>query len=69
LLSNDAGATETDLLTRANPAPGAKAYFASLSPHKRIGTTADLGDAVALIVSESARWISGQSIVVSGGAK
>jgi 3-oxoacyl-[acyl-carrier protein] reductase len=45
------------------------AYFSSLTPFKRLGSVADIGDAVALIVSESARWISGQNINVSGAAK
>lgn len=33
----------------------------------RIGTTEDIGDAVLLLVSEKARWITGQYISVSGG--
>jgi 3-oxoacyl-[acyl-carrier protein] reductase len=41
---------------------------AKISPIGRLGQVADLGDAVALFVSESARWISGQAIIVSGGA-
>jgi NAD(P)-dependent dehydrogenase (short-subunit alcohol dehydrogenase family) len=33
----------------------------------RYGTKEDLGDAVLLLVSEKARWITGQYISVSGG--
>lgn len=33
----------------------------------RPGTPADVGDAVLLLVSEKARWITGQIISVSGG--
>lgn len=33
----------------------------------RAGTTADIGDAVLLIVNEKSRWITGQYISVSGG--
>ncbi|KAG5949843.1 hypothetical protein E4U53_005714 [Claviceps sorghi] len=33
----------------------------------RVGTTADIGDAVLLLVNEKARWITGQNISVSGG--
>ncbi|KAH7118545.1 hypothetical protein B0J13DRAFT_589991 [Dactylonectria estremocensis] len=33
----------------------------------RIGTTEDIADAVLLLVSEKARWITGQYISVSGG--
>jgi NAD(P)-dependent dehydrogenase (short-subunit alcohol dehydrogenase family) len=53
------------MLAPAIADPNTKAFFASLSPFKRLGTVADIGDAVALTVSESARWISGQSIVVA----
>lgn len=33
-----------------------------------LGTPADIGNAVALICSEEARWITGQLIEVDGGA-
>ncbi|KAJ5606256.1 hypothetical protein N7510_009037 [Penicillium lagena] len=33
----------------------------------RVGTTADIADAVLLLVSEKSRWITGQIISVSGG--
>ncbi|KAJ2982837.1 hypothetical protein NQ176_g1121 [Zarea fungicola] len=33
----------------------------------RAGSQADIGDAVLLLVSEKARWITGQNISVSGG--
>ena len=33
----------------------------------RAGTTADIGDAVLLLVNEKSRWITGQYIGVSGG--
>lgn len=33
----------------------------------RAGTIEDIGDAVLLLVSERARWITGQYISVSGG--
>lgn len=35
----------------------------------RVGTVQDLGDAVALLASESGRWISGQAIHVNGASK
>jgi NAD(P)-dependent dehydrogenase (short-subunit alcohol dehydrogenase family) len=41
-------------------------YAKNASPQKRMGLPNDIGDAVALIASESARWISGQSILVNG---
>ena len=33
----------------------------------RPGTVEDIGDAVLLLVSEQSRWITGQTISVSGG--
>lgn len=63
------GPTDTDMLAPAVADPNTRTYFASITPFKRLGTVADIGDSVALITSESARWISGQSIVVAGAAK
>lgn len=52
------------------PAPQAfRDMLAATSPQKRLGTIGDIGDAVALFVSDSARWISGQNVVVAGGGK
>lgn len=38
------------------------------TPMGRLGTSADIGNAVALICSEEAAWITGQLIDVDGGA-
>jgi NAD(P)-dependent dehydrogenase (short-subunit alcohol dehydrogenase family) len=38
------------------------------TPAGRLGTPADIGDMVALICSEQARWMTGQVIAVDGGA-
>src|SRR5438876_9836119 len=38
------------------------------TPMGRIGTTADLGNAVSLLCAEEAGWITGQTIAVDGGA-
>jgi NAD(P)-dependent dehydrogenase (short-subunit alcohol dehydrogenase family) len=38
------------------------------TPMGRLGTPADIGNAVALICSEEAGWITGQTIDVDGGA-
>ncbi len=32
-----------------------------------IGTPGDIADAVALLVSEQANWVSGQNLCVNGG--
>jgi 3-oxoacyl-[acyl-carrier protein] reductase len=41
--------------------------FIAQTPLGRIGEVSDIGDAVALLASDDARWISGQVIRVSGG--
>jgi enoyl-[acyl-carrier protein] reductase III len=38
------------------------------TPMGRLGTPSDIGNAVALICSEEASWITGQLIEVDGGA-
>lgn len=38
------------------------------TPAGRLGTPADIGDVVALLCSEQARWITGQVITADGGA-
>ena len=38
------------------------------TPRGRLGTPADMGKAVALFCSEDAGWITGQTILVDGGA-
>lgn len=42
---------------------------ASSSPFGRIGESKDIADVVAFLASEASRWITGQQIVVNGGAK
>jgi len=37
------------------------------SPLKRLGTTKDIADVVAFVVSEEARWLTGQNIHAGGG--
>ena len=38
------------------------------TPMGRLGTPADIGDVIALLCSEKARWITGQVIYADGGA-
>jgi 3-oxoacyl-[acyl-carrier protein] reductase len=42
---------------------------AASSPFNRVGTPQDIADVVAFLVSEEARWISGQEVCANGGAK
>jgi 3-oxoacyl-[acyl-carrier protein] reductase len=62
------------------PGPTVPGMFARLSPEyqqqaaasslfNRLGTPQDIADVVAFLVSEEARWISGEEICVNGGAK
>jgi NAD(P)-dependent dehydrogenase (short-subunit alcohol dehydrogenase family) len=43
-------------------------HLAGWTPMGRLGTPADIGNAVALLCSEEAGWIAGQVIAVDGGA-
>jgi 3-oxoacyl-[acyl-carrier protein] reductase len=61
------GGTKTDMMSAAPPQM--IQWLIDSTPFKRLGTIADISDAVALIASESARWISGQNITVAGAAK
>jgi 3-oxoacyl-[acyl-carrier protein] reductase len=56
------GYTDTEMLMDRDRPVAAKA-----SPFNRIGTTADVADAVVLLASDEARWITGQNIAAGGG--
>jgi 3-oxoacyl-[acyl-carrier protein] reductase len=59
------GFTDTDMLRGGGP------QFAELgtqmSPLKRLGTAQDIADVVAFVVSDEARWLTGQNIHAGGG--
>jgi 3-oxoacyl-[acyl-carrier protein] reductase len=38
-----------------------------MSPFKRIGAPKDIADVVAFLLSDEARWLTGQNIHASGG--
>ena len=58
------GFTETDML----PAdPGYRSMAAGMSPLGRLGQVDDIADVVAFLVSDDARWITGQNIQAGGG--
>ena len=62
--------TETDMLHGiVAHAPEFKALLIQRTPMGRIGHPPDIADVVAFLVSDDARWITGQSIRVDGGAR
>jgi len=65
------GVTEDSILNSLpqNLQDGIRAWHvAGWTPMGRLGTPADMGNAVALLASEEAGWITGQVIAVDGGA-
>ena len=56
------GFTETTMMPDTLREPGAQ-----MSPFKRVGTPKDIADVVAFVLSEEARWLTGQNIHASGG--
>ena len=44
-----------------------EAQVAAATPLGRIGEPADIGDAVAFLASDRARWITGETLVIDGG--
>jgi 3-oxoacyl-[acyl-carrier protein] reductase len=60
------GFTDTEMSTWfADPA--AKAWAAAQSAFGRVGQPRDIGDIIAFLASDDARWISGQVIDATGG--
>ncbi len=56
------GFTETEMMTEEYRQIGIQ-----LTPMKRLGVPKDIADVVAFIVSEEARWLTGQTIQAGGG--
>jgi 3-oxoacyl-[acyl-carrier protein] reductase len=56
------GATETDMMPDM-----VRAMAPKMTPLERLGQPKDIADVVAFVVSEEARWITGQIIGVNGG--
>ena len=61
------GLTDTPLMRRTSP-PGTADLVAARSPFGRLGMPEDIAGAVALLCTEQARWITGQTIAVHGGS-
>ncbi|BBK43449.1 beta-ketoacyl-ACP reductase [Allostella vacuolata] len=59
------GPTETDMLGALDAAPLAARVAAM--PMRRLGTPADIAEAVAFLLSERAAYVTGQTMVLAGG--
>jgi len=57
------GFTDTDMLSD----PNVRQMGAQMSPLKRLGTAQDIADVVAFVVSNEARWLTGQNVHAGGG--
>lgn len=52
-----------------NMPPEVQQQASASSPFDRVGTPQDIADVVAFLVSEEARWLTGQDVCANGGAK
>jgi 3-oxoacyl-[acyl-carrier protein] reductase len=62
------GATATEMLLTNNPPEHLSAMTERVALG-RIGQPSDIADVVAFLVSDEARWITGETITVSGGLR
>lgn len=62
------GAIETDMAAALVSDPAVVEHLKSQQALKRIGQPQDIADVVAFLASDDARWVTGQTIPVSGGA-
>ncbi|KAH9852161.1 NAD-P-binding protein [Lenzites betulinus] len=60
------GPIDTDLF-RDGKASQEINFIAGLHPQKRLGTAEEVGDVVSFLVSDEARWVNGQTLMVNGG--
>lgn len=63
------GVTETDMNADWITIPEARAGAEALSVFSRVGQPADVADVIAFVASSDARWITGQVIDATGGAR
>lgn len=61
------GMIETDMIAALPPAH--RQAVAESSPFRRIGLPEDITGLVTFLASEESRWITGQAILASGGAR
>jgi len=65
--SVSAGVIETDMGAWLDSAPDLRAQVSATVALGRIGQPGDIADVVAFLASDDGRWVTGQSIEVSGG--
>jgi NAD(P)-dependent dehydrogenase (short-subunit alcohol dehydrogenase family) len=63
------GVTETDMNAAWMAVPEARASAEAMSVFSRVGQPADVADVIAFVASNEARWITGQVIDATGGAR
>jgi 3-oxoacyl-[acyl-carrier protein] reductase len=61
------GATDTELLRGNNPGVDLEAVLAPVTALGRLGQPEEIADVVAFLVGPGGRWITGQTVRVSGG--
>jgi 3-oxoacyl-[acyl-carrier protein] reductase len=61
------GPTATPLFLEGKPQEVVD-HIAGLNPMQRLGTPADIADAVAFLAGPAGRWTNGQTLYVNGGA-
>lgn len=62
------GVIDTDMNAGWLHNPEATAMITEASPLRRLGQSADIADVVGFVVSDDARWVTGQWIDATGGA-
>jgi NAD(P)-dependent dehydrogenase (short-subunit alcohol dehydrogenase family) len=61
------GYIETPMLAEALAIPGVREHFAGAAPLQRIGQPEDIAAVVRFLLSDDARFVTGQAIVADGG--
>jgi 3-oxoacyl-[acyl-carrier protein] reductase len=63
------GLVETEGLREMNPGDGFKGQVLTRSAVKRLGVPDDIAKAAVYLASDDASWVSGETLVVGGGAR
>jgi 3-oxoacyl-[acyl-carrier protein] reductase len=63
------GFTDTDMAADILRSPQGRQYASSASAFNRVGQPDDIADAAAFLASHDGRWVTGQYLDVTGGAR